>query len=588
MPRGLLNIIGISAYYHDSACCLLQDGALLAAAQEERFSRKKHDASLPVRSFQYCLREAGLTITDVDCIAYYEQPQIKLERQIWSSPELSTGKAIHLWRSSTRPEREIRELLGYTGPICYASHHESHAASAFYFSGFEDAAILTVDGVGEWATTTYGRAKGSQLELIDEVHFPHSLGLLYSTLTSFLGFGVNDGEYKVMGLAPYGNPAYVEHIWRLIELLHEGQYRLSVDYFNFNSSEQMFSDSLPVLFGHSPREAGAEITQFHIDVARSVQQVLEDVLVAKARYLRSQVDSDNLCMAGGVALNCVANSKLRRDGSFRKVFIQPAAGDAGSALGAAAISHLQLSGQRVPVKSLEHVFLGPSFASEEIYRLLETCPFQVEDCRGQEPRLLKAAVDRLLAGQVVGWFHGRMEFGPRALGHRSILADPRCPRMRDHINALVKKRESFRPFAPAIIVEDAGTHFDLSGSSPFMLETCQVTSAVAMPAITHVDGSARVQTVSETATPRFYRLLQTFKTYTGCPVLLNTSFNMKDEPIVCTPTEALVCFLRSGIDTLVLEDFLVDRASLGCEWEPFLQSLIPTRDGISHKVYTLV
>ncbi len=584
-----LNIVGLSAYYHDSACCLLQDGILVAAAQEERFSRKKHDASLPKAAFRYCLQEGGLTINDVDCLAYYERPQLKLERQLWSSlPEVDAARALHLWRSARRPEREIQELLGYTGRIIYVAHHEAHAASSFYFSGFEEAAILTVDGVGEWATTTYGSGCDAGITLFEEVHFPDSLGLFYSTVTSYLGFGVNDGEYKVMGLAPYGRAQYVDHLRRLIEPQERGQYRLDQEYFDLTNEQRMFSDSFLRLLGQPPRKKESEITQFHKDIARSLQGVLEDLLLEKARYLHSEVSSDNLCMAGGVALNCVANSRIRREGPFQNLFVQPAAGDAGTSLGAAALAHAELTGRRVPRKPLDHVFLGPAFASDEIYHLLQCTPFPLQDFRAKEDHLLQAVVDRLLAGKVIGWFGGRLEFGPRALGNRSILADPRRPEMRDRINASVKKREAFRPFAPAVMEEKAGAHFEFGHASPFMLETCQVASQLDLPAITHVDGSARLQTVDEATNPRFYRLLQAFERRSGCPILLNTSFNMRDEPIVCSPAEALVCFVRSGIDSLVLEDFLLDRANLSKECEDLFRCPSSSQSGIAHKVYTLI
>ena|ERR1700722_163963 len=583
------NIIGLSSYYHDSACALLIDGAIAAAAQEERFSRKKHDASLPKAAFRYCLKEVGLTINDVDCIAYYEQPQLKLERQLSTElPEVDARKAHLLWRTSHRPEREIREILGYAGSIKYVGHHEAHAASAFYYSGFREAAIMTVDGVGEWATTTYGSGCGSNIKIFEEVHFPDSLGLLYSTVTSYLGFAVNDGEYKVMGLAPYGEPTYMSQLRTLIEPGEQGQYRLDLQYFDFTNSQRMFSDALPLLFGHPPRKPEGEIVQFHKDIAKSLQVVLEETLVKKSRYLHDRVGSDNLCMAGGVALNCVANSRILREGSFQHLFVQPAAGDAGTALGAAALVHVQITGDWTCRGPLAHVFFGPSFSSEEIYELLCSTPFSAQDFRGREEAQLEEIVERLLCGQVVAWFMGRMEFGPRALGGRSILADPRRPEMRTRINLLVKKREAFRPFAPAALEERADAHFDLGHASPFMLETCQVISELDLPAITHVDGSARLQTVNATTNPRFYRLLKKFESRSGCPILLNTSFNLRDEPIVCNPVEALLCFIRSDIDVLVMEDFLLDRSTLSENCENLVRASVssPHRE-VSHKVYAL-
>jgi carbamoyltransferase len=584
-----MNIIGLSAYYHDSACCLLQHGILVAAAQEERFSRIKHDSSLPKAAFQYCLQQADLEITDIHCIAYYERPELKLERQVWTHlPQIDARRAAAFWRSARRPEYELRELLGYSGQIIYVSHHEAHAASSFFYSGFNDAAIMTVDGVGEWATTTYGIGRGPEISIFEEVFFPDSLGLLYSTITSYLGFSVNDGEYKVMGLAPYGRPLYVDQFQSLVESGPNGQYKLNLAYFDFTSQQRMFSEALPGLFGQPPRIAEAEIAEFHKDMARSLQVVLEELLLQKACYLHRRTGMENLCMAGGVALNCVANSRILRDGPFHRIFVQPAAGDAGTSLGAAALAHTQLSGKRISQQALEHVFLGPGFSSDEIYRLLRSTPLEFLDFREQEEALLQAAVDRLAEGKVIGWFSGRMELGPRALGARSILADPRCADMRDRINGLVKKRESFRPFAPAVMSSQARAHFDLDHPSPFMLETCQVISDLDLPAITHVDRSARVQTVEESTNPRFYRLLQAFERRTGCPILLNTSFNMRDEPIVCSPIEALVCFTRSKIDALVLGDFLLDRSPALERWEQLFGSVSPASgSGITHKVYTL-
>jgi carbamoyltransferase len=582
-------IIGISAYYHDSACCLLRDGELIAATQEERFSRAKHDNNLPINAFRYCLQEGGIAIHDVDCVAYYEDPAKKLARQLWmDSSGITEDRAIKLWELSRRPLREIRELLGYTGSVEFFDHHLSHAASSYYYSGFEDAAILTVDGVGEWATTTYGRGTGKNLVLFEEVDFPDSLGLLYSTITGYLGFAVNDGEYKVMGLAPYGRPVYADKVRALIEMQSQGQYRLNLDKFDFLSQERMFSERLPDHFGQLPRQAGTSIRPFHQDLARSLQLVLEEVLLEKCNYLYERTGSENLCMAGGVALNCVANGRIAREGKFKSVFIQPAAGDAGTSLGAAALANIKLTGGRPQAKQMVHANWGPAYSSANIHRILAALCSPL-DFRGREPELLEAAVERLAAGKVVGWFQGRMEFGPRALGARSILADPRHPGMRDLINARVKKREEFRPFAPAVLADRANLHFDLPRSSPFMLETCQVKSWLDLPAITHVDGSARVQTVDRNVLPRFAGLLETFERRTGCPLLLNTSFNMRDEPIVCTPTDAVICFLRAGIESLVIEDFIVDRDALGPMWDGLLARAFKAQDvkgTISHLVYS--
>jgi carbamoyltransferase len=584
----MANIIGISAYFHDSACCLLQDGVLVAAAQEERFSRSKHDSSLPKQAFRYCLQQGGLTPADVDCVAYYEDPRLKLERQLWMFlPQIPKRRVRQLWWKTRQPEREIREALGYEGQIAIFTHHQTHAASAFFYSGFDESAILTVDGAGEWATTTYGFGKNNSVEIFEEVRFPHSLGLLYSTFTNYLGFSVNDGEYKVMGLAPYGRPLYVKQIRELIEPCQGGQYRLKLQYFDFLRTDRMYSPLLPELFGQPARQSESELNDFHMDLARSLQVVLEEILLEKAQYLHQQTKNENLCMAGGVALNCVANGRILSDGPFKRLFVQPAASDAGGCLGAAALAHAQLTGKSIS-GAMTHAYLGPEFSSKEIRKLLDDTPLRARDFRGKEDELLSATVDLLCRGKVVGWFQGRMEFGPRALGARSILADPRDPNMRDRINALVKKREAFRPFAPAILESETSRHFALNHASPFMLETCQVVSEVSLPAITHVDGSARVQTVDRETSPRFARLLEMFGERTGYPILLNTSFNMRDEPIVCSPVDAILCFSRSEIDALVLQDFILYRDDLVPEWTELFKT-VPAglMSNVSNYVYTL-
>jgi carbamoyltransferase len=590
-----LNILGISAHYHDAACCLLRDGELIAAAEEERFSRVKHDPRLPWKAFRFCLEQGGITLADIDCVAYYENPEKKLSRQIWmalhpeSSPILRQRTLSRLPGRVGRVERQIRGMLGYTGRLEIFDHHHSHAASSFFYSGFEEAAVLTVDGVGEWATTTFGRAADSVIDLFEEVHFPSSLGLLYSTLTSYLGFEVNDGEYKVMGLAPYGEPRYVEQVRALVTRGEGGQYRLNLEYFDFLRRDRMYSDRLIELFGAPPRSPESELLAFHQDVARSVQQVIEEILLDEVTYLHSRVPSRNLCMAGGVALNCVANSRILRDGPFAKLFVQPAASDAGGCLGAAALAHVRLTGERPAQGRLAHMYWGPATPADDIAGLLAGTPLHAQDHRGWLEGLLEATVDRLAAGKVVGWFQGRMEFGPRALGARSILADPRDEGMRDRINALVKMRESFRPFAPAVLARQTKEHFAIDHSSPFMLETCPVSSRFDLPAITHVDRSARLQTVDPESSPRFAALLARFADRTGCPILLNTSFNVRGEPIVCTPEDALLCFARSGIDALVLEDFIVDRESVPPAWSEIVaRRSRPAAPGVGYKVYTLL
>lgn len=582
-----INVIGISAFFHDAACCLLQDGVLKAAAEEERFSRIKADPSVPKHALKYCLERAGLSLSDIDCIAYYEQPEKKLARQLWSgvlgySPDLLNKVDPHF------VEQQFREILGYEGEIKYYDHHESHAASSYYYSGFNEAAVFTVDGVGEWATTTYGTAQGDRIRLFEEVQFPDSLGLLYSTITSYLGFGVNDGEYKVMGLAPYGKPVYTDKIRQLITEGPGGQYSLDMKYFAFLREASMFTDALPALFGRPAREEDAAMDAFHEDVAKSLQVVLEEILISKATWLHQQTGAENLCMAGGVALNCVANGQILRKGPFKRLFVQPASNDAGGCLGAAALAHVDAGGA-MPVKErMKHVYLGPSYSAKAIDKMLQATSLQYENYQGNVEGLMAAAAERLADGKVIGWFHGSMEFGPRSLGARSILADPRNDTMRDRINAMVKKREGFRPFAPAVAAHKAPEHFDLDHASPFMLETCQVVSALDLPAITHVDGSARVQTVDRATNQRFFDLITAFDKITGCPILLNTSFNIKGEPIVCTPEDALRCFITTDIDCLLLEDFLIDRDENDLDLLQLLLFNDQAKSGITHDVYTFV
>jgi len=550
-----VNIIGVSAFYHESSCCLLQDGRLVAAASEERFTRVKFDRRAPINAFRACLEAGGrLSPADIDCVAYYESPQKKHARQV------AMG---HDGADVAAPEREIRRTLGYDGPIVFFDHHLSHGASAFFFSGFSEAAVLTVDGVGEWATTTFGAGRGKDLAILEEVTFPHSLGLLYSTVTDFLGFSVLSDEYKVMGLAPYGQPRFVDAIRTLIRSGPRGQFTLDMAFFDFGQQNRMYTPALCDLLGSAPRVPESAIDTIHHDIARSLQFVLEEVLLEKARHLHDLVPSDNLCMSGGVALNCVANRRIHTEGPFKNLFVQPAASDAGSALGAAALAHVQLTGERPSTERLPHVYLGPSYSSARIAGLLREAGLKEDraglDFTGREEALLEAVVDRLAAQKVIGWFHGPMEFGPRALGARSILADPRDPTMRDRLNALVKKREGFRPFAPAILEEHVAAHMDIDYPSRFMNETCAVRSPLDLPAITHVDGSARVQTVDRQTSPRFARLLDCFLRRTGCPILVNTSFNVRGEPIVCTPEDALRCMANSQIDSLVLEDVIIDK-----------------------------
>ena len=568
----------------------MQAGRIVAAVQEERFTRVKNDKGFPSAAFRYCLNNAGLTIADIDCIAFYEDPSLKLGRQLWMGmfPGVSQQRRATIQRHTlwTRPETEIRLLTGYEGPIEIVDHHLSHAASAYYFSGFAEAAVLTVDGVGEWPTTTYNAAEGSDIRRLAQVNFPNSLGLFYSALTGYLGFEVNEGEYKVMGLAPYGQPRFVRHIRELIEDGPEGQYRLHFKYFAFLTQDRMFSDALCELLGAPARRPGSEITQFHMDVARSTQVVLEEIMLGKVRYLHALVPSENLCMAGGVALNVVANSRCLREGPFKRLFVQPAAGDAGGCLGAAAVAHCRRSGTTPCQERLQHVYLGPSNPVEDTYHLLTSSGVKFRDFREDIPGLIEHVVDRLLEGDVVAWLYGRMEFGPRSLGARSILADPRRPEMRDRINMLVKQREAFRPFAPAVLEARAREHFALDHPSPFMLETCQVISSIPLPSITHVDGSARVQTVTSATNPRFAALLERFHARSGCPILLNTSFNLRGEPIVSSTLDAIACFGRSKMEVLVLDDFVIDRADIPVHWECFPMAAAPASQ--DYVVYAMV
>ena len=580
-------LVGIAAHFHDSACCVLIGGRLVAAAQEERFTRIKHDSSLPRHAFRWCLAKAGVTIADVDCIGWYEDPVAKLDRQLWMGlPQVPPVSPAFLFRlDAARARRELDELIGWDGRVEFVPHHLAHAASAFDFPGWRDAAIFLVDAVGEWTTTSYGRGHGAGVELFEEVRFPHSLGLFYSAITSYLGFDVNDAEYKVMGLAPYGRPQYVDQMRALVEQLPGGQFRLDLRYFDLLGGARLFSEELFTLFVRQPRNPASDLDAFTKDVSRSAPAVLESIC-CRTRRLHDQVSSPRLCMAGGVALTG-GNGRILREGPFEELFVQPAASDAGAALGAATIAHRRLTGGAPAADRLDHVFLGPAYSSGEIRALLAGSQVKVQVLSDQAA-LADHVAERLARGEVVGWFRGAMEFGPRALGGRSILADPRNPAMRDRVNAFVKRREAFRPFAPAVIAERAHEHFDLGHDAPFMLETCQVRSPLDLPAITHVDGSARPQTVHAGTNPRFHALLQAFERRTGCPILLNTSFNLRGEPIVCTPVDALLCFVRSDLDCLVLEDVVLDRRDVPPAWIESFRDTAPAQAGVSSTVYTLL
>ncbi|WP_214321459.1 carbamoyltransferase family protein [Nonomuraea sediminis] len=589
-------IVGISALFHDSACAVVIDGRPVAAAHEERFTRRRYDRSMPVNAFRSCLLDAGIDISDVDCVAYYEDPVAKLSRQLWAGvanhasepllefdwtaagmPRLHGQSLAQL--DAARPRREIRELLGFEGPVHTFTHHESHAASAFYCSGFREAALFTADAVGEWTTTSYGHADDSGLKLLEEVAFPHSLGLFYSALTSYLGFAVNSDEYKVMALASAGKPRFADRMRQMLRNGPGGGFELEPSYFSFDGSDRMFTPAVAELLGMPPREPESDMDAFHEDVAASMQTVLEEVLLDKLKHLHELTGSDSLVYAGGVALNCVANSRIRRDGPFRDLFVQPASGDSGGALGAALLCHHRLTGSFQPAPLLD-ARLGPRYDIRHVRDCLVRAGVPHRDFAGDEAGLLSATAELLAQGAVVGWYQGRMEYGPRALGARSIIADPRDARMRDHINALVKKREAFRPFAPAVPEERCAEFFERDLPAPFMLETAQVRHAAELPAITHVDGSARVQTVNRDVDPRFHGLLTEFGRRTGYPILLNTSFNMRGEPIVCDASDALACFVRCRIDVLVLEDLIILREDTPASWA-IAEAAIPRHPPVS-------
>jgi carbamoyltransferase len=553
-----VNILGISAYYHDAAAALLRDGQLVAAAHEERFTRKRHDPDLPVNAVNYCLEAGGIEIDDLDYVVFYDKPFVKLERILLtyistfprSLPSFTKSMPVWLKEKLWIPSA-IGKRLGFRGEVLFAEHHQSHAASAFLASPFEEAAILTCDGVGEWATTTQGSGRDNQFQLDHEIRFPHSLGLLYSAFTYYLGFKVNSAEYKVMGAAPYGEPKYVDTLLsELIDLREDGSFRLNMKYFAYDYGLTMTNERFAKLFGHPVREMEGEMEQFHWDMAASVQKVTEEIVLRMVRSLHERTGLKNLCMAGGVALNCVANGRIVREGPFENLWVQPAAGDAGGALGAALFAYNCVLGKPRAFR-MDHAFWGPEYSDAAIRKYL--------DARGAPYRTLSRQemireTARLLHDEqaVVGWFQGRTEWGPRSLGSRSILADARNPENWQRVNLKIKFRESFRPFAPAVLAEKAQEWFDIDRESPYMLLVCQVREGKGIPAVTHVDGSARLQTVTRDVHPEFYDLIAEFDRRTGCPVLINTSFNVRGEPIVCTPDDAYLCFMRTEMDVLVL------------------------------------
>jgi carbamoyltransferase len=586
-----VRILGISAFYHDSAAALVDDGRIVAAAQEERFTRKKHDARFPKHAIEYCLREDGINPGQLDHVVFYDKPFLKFERLLETylavAPRgfASFSMAMPLWVKEKLFQKIVlkRHLesvglgVGLETKLLFTEHHQSHAASAFFPSPFAEAAVLTMDGVGEWATTSMGVGRGNSLEILKEIHFPHSLGLLYSAFTYYAGFKVNSGEYKLMGLAPYGEPRYVGRILdRLIDLKPDGSFRLNLDYFDYCAGLRMTNGRFDELFGGPPRRPDELLTQRHMDIAASIQAVTDEAVLRLTRAIAAETRLPNLCLAGGVALNCVVNGRVLRDRRFERLWIQPAAGDAGGALGAALCGyHLFNAQPRIPggpIDAMQGSYLGPSFAQEDIQRRLTKlgAAFSVLS----DSDLLTASVGALVDGQAVGWFQGRMEFGPRALGARSILGDARSPTMQSILNLKVKHRESFRPFAPSVLAEEAGKWFDLDVDSPYMLIIADVAHRhrrvmtppeerlfgieklhvprSTIPAVTHVDYSARIQTVHRETNPRYHALLTSFHRRTGCPVLVNTSFNVRGEPIVGTPEDAFRCFMGTDIEILAI------------------------------------
>ncbi|MEK7507719.1 MAG: carbamoyltransferase [Patescibacteria group bacterium] len=590
-----MNILGISAFYHDSAACLVSDGKIVAAAQEERFTRKKHDERFPNKAIEYCLAAGGISSADVDYAVFYEKPFLKFERLLETYLAVAPRgiksfiAAMPAW---LREKLWIKEILwrelgpGFRGEILFSEHHRSHAASAFFPSPFERAAILTLDGVGEWATTSWGVGRGNKIELWADIYFPHSLGMLYSAFTYYAGFKVNSGEYKLMGLAPYGEPKYKRLIYdTLIDVKDNGSFRLNMDYFNYAEGLTMTNARFHALFGGEPRKPDTILTQKDMDVAASIQTVMNEIMLKISRHIRKETGEKNLVMAGGVALNCVANGKLLQSGVFNDVWIQPAAGDAGGALGAAlSVWHEYLGNKKLEIGSgkldgMLGAYLGPEFADEEIKRYLDERAISYEQF--SEYALLDKISDAINAGKVIGWFQGRMEFGPRALGARSIIGDARSREMQSMMNLRIKFRESFRPFAPSVLYEHVSEYFDMSERSPYMLFTADVKNDKRLPlsqkdeqafgleklkkprskipAVTHVDYSARVQTVHHKTNPRYHKLIARFNEKYGCPVIVNTSFNVRGEPIVCTPDDAYRCFMRTNIDYLAMGNFLLDK-----------------------------
>ena len=583
-----MDILGLSCFYHDSAACLLRDGHIVAAVQEERFSRKKHDPRFPKNAVKYCLEEAGITVQDLDCVVFYDKPFLTFERLLMSyltvAPKglRSWLEAMPLWLGQKLYiPKVIQRETGYEGDVLYTEHHEAHAASAFYPSPFNEAAILTMDGVGEWATASYGFGKGKDITLLKELHFPDSLGLLYSAFTYFTGFKVNSGEYKLMGLAPYGVPRYKDVILsELVDLKEDGSIRLNLSYFGFLGALRMTNRRFSRLFGGPPRKPETQITQREMDIAASIQAVTEEIVLRMANHVHKETSHDNLCLAGGVALNCVANGRILREGPFENIWIQPAAGDAGGALGAALSVWYRYLGNERPnpngYDSQQGSYLGPSFSNEAVKTFLKSKGYPYHGLNGDKRASVIA--EQIAEGKIVGYMAGRMEFGPRALGARSILGDPRRKDTQTVMNLKIKYRESFRPFAPSVLEEKASEYFDAGRPSPYMLLVANVREERRLPqpsregmsmlerlkvkrsdipAITHLDYSARLQTVNQRDKPDYHEVISEFEKLTGCAVVVNTSFNVRGEPIICTPADAYRCFMRTEMDVLVIEDSIL-------------------------------
>ncbi|MEE9449453.1 MAG: carbamoyltransferase [Ignavibacteriaceae bacterium] len=591
MNKKTTYILGISAYYHDSAACIVKDGEILAAAQEERFTRKKHDFRFPINAINFCMDFARIGADDLEIVAFYDKPFLKFERILETYLTYapigikSFIKAMPLW---IKEKLWMKDLIGkelnYDGKIIFPEHHESHAASAFYPSPFNEAAILTMDGVGEWTTTSYGVGNGNKIEIRADIKFPHSLGLLYSAFTYYTGFKVNSGEYKVMGLAPYGEPKYKKLIYdNLIDVKHDGSFRMNMEYFNYCAGLTMTSEKFHRLFGGSPRKPESKLTQREMNLARSLQEVTEEIVMKMGDHVYNETGLKNLTLAGGVALNCVANGKLLREGPFKNIWIQPAAGDAGGALGAALIGWYRYFENERCARSTNDTqkgsFLGPEYSNGEIEEFIEKNEIKAQEISTE---LIPKTIANLIAEEkVIGWFQGRMEFGPRALGSRSIIGDARSPKMQSTMNLKIKYRESFRPFAPSVMGEKVSEYFEINSSSPYMLMVADVkkerrkamseneqklfgidklnVQRSDIPAITHVDYSARIQTVHKETNPLYHQLIEQFNKDQNCAVIINTSFNVRGEPIVCTPEDAYRCFMRTEMDFLIMENYLFDK-----------------------------